>query len=48
MSLVLATAVQDFIYAAINSTNETSKAGGMCHYSVYITYMSMIPTFTLT
>jgi hypothetical protein len=28
-------------YAAINSTNETNKAGSMCNSSVYITYNSM-------
>jgi hypothetical protein len=30
-----------FLAAANNSTKETNKAGGTCHWSVYLTQMSM-------
>ncbi len=31
-----------FLAVAINSTNETNKAGSMRHYAVYITQMSLV------
>ncbi len=35
-----------FFAAATNSTSETNKAGGICHYSVYLSQMSMVCTKT--
>jgi heme/copper-type cytochrome/quinol oxidase subunit 3 len=34
-----------FLAVAINSTNETNKAVGTCHSSVYLSLMSMVQPF---